>query len=259
MFAFVSFQSCAVSLATSLASSDSAAASCGAISALCFCIAGIIALVARKQKTKTINYVCAGFYWAVYFFSRFGMKDYSDLEIWGYVSFAFGCVFILTIARTKKRKNIIHYCLCCIFCFGFIMNKRDSLFYILNIILPIVIGAIIYVLYSPNTVFVQLLNNYFIIKNLDSNVVSNVLRNYFCDFCWSYSLAFTISFIYKDSFSLTTSILVPISVGIMLEILQLTKIISGTYDILDIISELLACIICYLILVNRNKKRRINL
>lgn len=125
--------------------------------------------------------------------------------------------------------------------------------------LPIIVGATIYILYSPNTIFVQLLNNCFNIRNLDGNIVSNILRNYFCDFCWSYSLAFTISYIYKDSLSLTTSILVPISVGITLEIMQLTGIISGTYDTLDVISELLACIICYLILVNRDKKRRINL
>lgn len=106
LFAFVSFQSCAVSLATSLGNGDNTSAGCGAISALCFCVAGIIALVARKQKTKTINYVCSGFYWAVYFFSRFGMKDYPDLEFWGYISFAFGCVFILTVAKTKKEKII---------------------------------------------------------------------------------------------------------------------------------------------------------
>lgn len=106
LFAFVSFQSCAVSLATSLGSGDSIAGSCGIISALCFCVAGIIAIVARKQGTKTINYVCAGFYWAVYFFSRFGMDDYPDLELWGYISFAFGCVFILTVAKTKKEKLI---------------------------------------------------------------------------------------------------------------------------------------------------------
>lgn len=135
------------------------------------------------------------------------------------------------------------------------MNKRDSIFYVLNIIFPIIIGTIIYILYSPNTIFVKLLSNYFDIKSLDSNFISNILRNYFCDFCWCYSLAFTISYIYKDSLSAITSILVPISVGIALEIMQLTGTISGTYDLLDIISELSACIICYLILIKRNKKR----
>lgn len=139
------------------------------------------------------------------------------------------------------------------------MRKQNNLFFMLNIMIPILMGIFIYLFYSPNTIFVKFVNTYINIIIFDRNVFIDILRNYFCDFCWSYSLAFTISFIYKDSFSLTTSILVPISVGIMLEILQLTKIISGTYDILDIISELLACIICYLILVNRNKKRRINL
>lgn len=83
IFCVISFQSCAVSLLYAFGSVDVFSMSCGYASALCFCVGGILAIVARNKIEKPINYICAGFYWLVYFFSRFGMKDYPDLEIWG--------------------------------------------------------------------------------------------------------------------------------------------------------------------------------
>ena len=129
--------------------------------------------------------------------------------------------------------------------------KRNNLFYILNVLIPLIMGSLIYVFYSPDTYFVKVLNNFININVFEPNVITNILKNYFCDFCWCYSLAFAISYIYKESISIIVTIIVPISVGIGLELLQFFKIISGTYDLLDIFSELLACIICYLILKNK--------
>lgn len=129
--------------------------------------------------------------------------------------------------------------------------KRNNLFYILNVLIPLIMGSLIYVFYSPDTYFVKALNNFININVFEPNVITNILKNYFCDFCWCYSLAFAISYIYKESISIIVTIIVPISVGIGLELLQFFKIISGTYDLLDIFSELLACIICYLILKNK--------
>ena len=132
----------------------------------------------------------------------------------------------------------------------YMLIKKDG-FYILNIIVPIIIGGLIYLLYG-DVLFLKVINNYIDIKTLEHNVFINILRNYFCDFCWSYSLAFTLSYIYKESVSIKISILLPISIGISLELLQFIGLINGTGDLLDIFSELLACVACYQILRRSN-------
>ncbi len=131
------------------------------------------------------------------------------------------------------------------------MSKRNNLYYVLNILIPLIIGSFIYVFYSPDTYFVRVLNVFIDTKQ---NVFTKILRNYFCDFCWAYSLAFVLSYIYKESLSIKISIIAPISVGTALELLQLFGIISGTFDLLDIFAELVACIICYLILKRKQGK-----
>jgi hypothetical protein len=114
IFCVISFQSCAVSLLYAFGGADVFSMSCGYASALCFCVGGILALVARNKAEKSVNYTCAGFYWLVYFFSRFGMKDYPDLEVWGYLAFAFGCIFIFAVSNYKKSK-IISILICLIY------------------------------------------------------------------------------------------------------------------------------------------------
>ena len=114
IFCVISFQSCAVSLLYAFGGADVFSMSCGYVSALCFCAGGVLAIVARNKTEKPINYICAGFYWLVYFFSRFGMKDYPDLEIWGYLAFAFGCIFIFAVSNNKKSK-IISILICLIY------------------------------------------------------------------------------------------------------------------------------------------------
>ncbi len=136
------------------------------------------------------------------------------------------------------------------------MSKRNNLFYVLNILIPLIIGSLIYVFYSPDTYFVRVLNVFIDTKQ---NVFTKILRNYFCDFCWAYSLAFVLSYIYKESLSIKISIIAPISVGTALELLQLFGIISGTFDLLDIFAELVACIICYLILKRKQGKGGLNI
>ena len=128
----------------------------------------------------------------------------------------------------------------------YMLIKKDR-FYILNILVPLIVGGLIYLLYG-DVLFVKVINNYIDIKAIKHNVFINILRNYFCDFCWSYSLAFALSYIYKESISIKISIVLPISIGIILELLQLIGLINGTFDLLDIFSELLACVVCYQIL-----------
>jgi hypothetical protein len=132
------------------------------------------------------------------------------------------------------------------------MKKKELLFYLLNITIPLLIGTYIYIRYSPDVIFVGYLNNFIELKAKELNSVTLFLRNYLCDFCWSYSLAFSISFIYYENFSLVHSILIPATIGIAIELLQLIGLIDGTYDLFDIFVELLATLLCFMILKIRN-------
>ena len=132
------------------------------------------------------------------------------------------------------------------------MKKKDVLFYLLNIVIPLLIGTYIYIRYSPDVIFVGYFNNFIELKAKELNSVTLFLRNYLCDFCWSYSLAFSISFIYYENFSLVHSILIPATIGIAIELLQLIGLIDGTYDLFDIFVELLATLLCFMILKIRN-------
>ena len=134
------------------------------------------------------------------------------------------------------------------------MRKKELLFYLLNIVVPLLIGTYIYIRYSPNVIFVGYLNNFVELKAKELNSATLFLRNYFCDFCWSYSLAFFISFIYYENLSLVYSILIPTTIGSVIELLQLIGFINGTYDLFDIFVELLATLLCFMILKIRNDK-----
>lgn len=89
----------------------------------------------------------------------------------------------------------------------------------LNITLPLILGVIIYLVNTPG-----------------------IIRNHLCDFLWAYSLAFSLTYIElnnKETFIIT------LSSGVVFELLQMMHLIKGTFDILDILVELLACIVCY--------------
>lgn len=132
------------------------------------------------------------------------------------------------------------------------MKKKDVLFYLLNIAIPLLIGTYIYIRYSPSVIFVEYISKFIEINNKELNSVTLFLRNYICDFCWSYSLAFSISFIYYENLTILHSILIPIIIGIAIELLQLIGLINGTYDLFDIFVELLATLLCFMILKIRN-------
>lgn len=106
LFAVVSFQSCAVGLGNALTNNGEASGSFGFLSALSMLVAGIIAVATRRSAGKGGPITACAFCWIVFFFSRIGAGSYSDLRVWGYLSFAFGCFFLFSGMRTKKS-NII--------------------------------------------------------------------------------------------------------------------------------------------------------
>lgn len=117
------------------------------------------------------------------------------------------------------------------------MNRRRIL--LLNILIPLLISSLIYYLFCPEVIFVKN-----IVFSIPSNPLFTLVRNYFMDMSWAYALSFSIYYITDNrAKTFTVSALFSISV----EVLQLTPLINGTFDIVDIFAMVQS--ICLSILV----------
>ena len=116
-------------------------------------------------------------------------------------------------------------------------------FILLNVIAPVLIGAILYYLFFPEAVFVRLIDNllgssYHIPVNVD-NILIKLIRFYLLDFLWAYALMSAVILIFKNDSRVFVIILI---FEIVLELIQLLPSIRGTFDVCDIGIEILASI-----------------
>ena len=116
-------------------------------------------------------------------------------------------------------------------------------FILLNVIAPVLIGAILYYLFFPEAVFVRLIDNllgssYHIPVNVD-NILIKLIRFYLLDFLWAYALMSAVILIFKNDSRVVVIILI---FEIVLELIQLLPSIRGTFDVCDIGIEILASI-----------------
>lgn len=105
LFAIVVFQSCAAGLGDALKGGGTSGAA-GFMVALNLLISGIIAVAARKSVKLLPWLICTILLWLNYFYAKIMRGDFSDLLVWGFVSFAFGVVYLLSAMRTKKSTII---------------------------------------------------------------------------------------------------------------------------------------------------------
>ena len=117
-------------------------------------------------------------------------------------------------------------------------------FILLNVIAPVLFGAILYHLFFPDAVFVRLIDNllgssYHIPVNVD-NILIKLIRFYFLDFLWAYALMSAVILIFKNDSRVFVIILI---FEIVLELIQLLPSIRGTFDVCDIGIEILASIL----------------
>ena len=128
--------------------------------------------------------------------------------------------------------------------------QNKSVFMLSNILLPLLAGASLYVISSPNVIFLR----YFKLRVDVASEFINVyiwfwpiLRNYIPDMLWGYSLVFAVYMIIDDNAASMRMLFYVLVFSIALELLQLFPMIPGTFDLLDIfvegVAEMLAVII----------------
>jgi len=127
-----------------------------------------------------------------------------------------------------------------------VKNRKKRKFVILNVLIPILLGTTIYYIISPDVIFVQkidaLFGYSFHVENLDINsFLMQFVRNYFLDMMWGYALVYALYlFTDNDTAELMKILIIAFIFSAIMEVLQLSSFVRGTFDIFDIIVEFLA-------------------
>ena len=107
LFVLVAFQSCAAGVGNALSNNGEASGSFGFLVALNLLFTGIIAVAARKSVKKMPWIIATVLLWLNYFFAKMFGGSYSDLVIWGFLSFAIGVFYLFSAVRSKKGYIIV--------------------------------------------------------------------------------------------------------------------------------------------------------
>ena len=132
------------------------------------------------------------------------------------------------------------------------MNKKIIL--ALNVICPIIIGAFIYYLVSPDVIFVKKIDAMIDgVINIHITPIDNIffklVRNYFLDMMWGYALVFTLFFVIGNNVEKVEKIFWTAFIfSAAMEIIQITPFVQGTFDVFDIVVEFLAEVIAAFII-----------
>ena len=132
----------------------------------------------------------------------------------------------------------------------FANNRKILLKEFSNIFLPLLTGLFIYLFVNKRAYISTIIN--IPLKINVKGLAGVFVKCWLCDMLWSYALTAAlylvlIPFRYRLILSATASFIV----GVFLEGLQYFNIISGTFDVLDIIFELTAVLIAVYVIKRR--------
>ena len=143
---------------------------------------------------------------------------------------------------------------------------KSNKFYLLNIILPLIIGSLIYLFIDFERLIIlrYIKDNHFLNFSSEFNEISFLsdslkeeflknLRNYLPDALWFYSLMSFLLFVWKKTTPFWKTHILIISlllIPIIFEISQLFNFLPGTFDILDIVVSYASGILAIEILDN---------
>lgn len=128
------------------------------------------------------------------------------------------------------------------------------IFYFIAAVLPLLSGYFIYLAFSPGLPITAIF--YELFPNADLSCFSEnrflkISKPYICDFMWAFAFTFSVSFVLnKTRLNYIKSCSVSFVFSLILELLQMSGIVSGTFDFADILFELLACITAAVIIKN---------
>lgn len=123
--------------------------------------------------------------------------------------------------------------------------------------LSLLLGLIIYIFMRNETNFHFLLpegicNFFFGISTaVPDNPITDFLRFWFVDFLWGVSLTFALISVSSEATKkkFISASVISFAAGVLFEVAQLFSLVSGTFDVLDIVMYAAASLLCALISV----------
>ncbi len=110
-----------------------------------------------------------------------------------------------------------------------------------NIIVPLIVGAILYAIVAPDVIFVRVLGSFW------GNEVTSIsqpetafdyfVRYYLMDILWGYALVFALFLCLGNNAAIGRVFIIAFLFSTAMELLQLTTIVPGVFDIWDIVIE----------------------
>ena len=131
------------------------------------------------------------------------------------------------------------------------MGEDNRRYYLMNIVLPLGVGLLIYVFIGGGTIISDQIGKVVPIEGVqiqkDSFWLIEMIRNYLPDALWAYSLAFAVAgAAFKTERELVTAFLLCFIFETVLELLQKSEAVPGTLDYIDIALEAAATAVALL-------------
>ena len=133
-------------------------------------------------------------------------------------------------------------------------KKMKKLLLVIHTLIPIFVGALIYYFSSSEVIFVKQIDKCLGISFHPSvlckeNVIFQFIRNHFLDMLWGYALVFALFFVLGNNAAVIgKTFLIAFSFSAIMEFLQITPRIHGTFDVWDVVVLFLAEIIAVFII-----------
>lgn len=124
--------------------------------------------------------------------------------------------------------------------------KRKVNYLLITVIVPLLIGGVLYYYLCPDVWFVRRINELLNVRR-GAIVYSKALtlfRCYFFDLLWAYALSNALFFIcFGNKRPGASVVLITVIFGAFMELLQLLGVAHGTFDFFDIVSEAIGAIL----------------
>ncbi len=132
------------------------------------------------------------------------------------------------------------------------MKKYDLMQSIIMFVcIPMIVGGILYYLLDPNVIFFRLLHIGY--GCVESNCFVRFVRNHFMDMIWSFSLLSSVFIIANRDINRKVLLFVVTIFVVLFEYGQKVGIILGTFDMVDVVLEVVSIMTAYIMVTKKLK------
>ena len=138
-------------------------------------------------------------------------------------------------------------------------GRYENGFIILNVVIPLALGLLIYLAGSREIVFIKLISVSLGYSSNEDMITGSFaapgLRYYLPDMLWGYSLVFALFFVSgKEQPALFPVCILAGVFAAVMESLQLISAVPGTFDLMDIVVEIAAGLLAVFIIKNHRTR-----